>query len=131
LEDDADVKATKKCNKFWKYFKFLLTKIPSWNILKNGEYIEVRNHTNDTIKSYNCKFNDLFTGKPSLLMFVQIVEQECHNQAEGICNIQLIRRHLNSYNDIMLPPICSNMVFKANEEKKAAASFKKKVKKNT
>ncbi len=64
-------------------------------------------------------------------MFVQIVEQECHNQAEGICNIQSSRRHLNSYNDIMLPPICYNMVFKANEEKKAAASFKKKAKKYT
>lgn len=64
-------------------------------------------------------------------MFVQIVEQKWHNQAEGICNIQSIRRHLNSYNDIMLPPICSNMVFKANEEQKAAASYKKKVKKNT
>jgi hypothetical protein len=56
--------------------------VVSWNIInENGKTLEVRNRTNNAIECYNRRFNDLFPTRPSLLLFVQVVEAKSQNQA--------------------------------------------------
>jgi hypothetical protein len=70
--------------KLWVYFdRQWMGIVDSWNICsKNREYTEMVNFTNNALESYNKRFNSLFPKKPTLMEFVQIVEQESRFQAE-------------------------------------------------
>jgi hypothetical protein len=55
--------------------------------------------------NYNCRFNRLFQGEPSLLMFVQILEQECCYQVQQIIDdVRMNRIHPALHLDITIPP---------------------------
>ena len=132
LRSVLDGTSATKWDVFWKYFaKQWLNKIPSWNILdENGEYLEVRNRTNNAIESYNHRFNNLFERKPSLLVFVQTLEKESRDQAEWIQDIRTGKIRPNTYHDVTMPPVRPDYaIFKANAEKQAAAAARKRAKK--
>jgi hypothetical protein len=129
LEKGSDATAVKKWDVFWQYFeKQWMNKIPSWNILdENGEYIECRNRTNNAIESYNRRFNGLFEGKPNLLTFVQILEEESRFQARQIDDVRMNRSRSNGHLDVTIPPVRPDYaIYKAN----AAKTSRKKSKKN-
>ena len=71
-------------DKFLVYFdKTWMLIIESWNIcIGNDKYIEMVNHTNNSLERYNWKFNGLFPKRPSLIEFVQILEVESCAQAD-------------------------------------------------
>lgn len=83
LEQMYNFNASEECvpkwGKFWTYFKKQWMPIlKSWNICVGnyGDIKEVVNQTNNGLESYNCKINELFPKKPSLIEFVEIMEQE-------------------------------------------------------
>ena len=69
LKEGADSKTIEKWDAFWVYFsRQWLPIVESWNIFgENGKLLECRNWTNNALKSYNRRFNDLFPAKSSLL----------------------------------------------------------------
>ena len=58
----------------------------------DGTFFNVANCTNNGLEQYNCHFNGLFNKKPSLLEFVQIVEEESHFQDQKSTDIRCGRR---------------------------------------
>ena len=67
-----------------------------WNISQmegqDGIFFDVVNRTNNGLERYNRHFNGLFNKKPSLLEFVQIVEEESHFQVQKNTDIRCGRR---------------------------------------
>ena len=58
----------------------------------DGTTFDVVNRTNNGLERYNRHFNGLFNKKPSLLEFVQIVEEESHFQDQKNTDIRCGRR---------------------------------------
>ena len=80
VESGQSAETITKWNKFWEYFNHQWLKVvpvSSWNICeKDGEYVDFANRTNNALERYNRQFNSLFPKKPSLIEFVQVVENE-------------------------------------------------------
>lgn len=83
LEKDQLDNVKQGWNVFWQYFeKQWMPILNDWNICgEDGWYISMVNHTNNGIESYNNTINSLFKKKPSLIKFVQVLEEESRNQA--------------------------------------------------
>ena len=97
LEKDASKRDMEKWQTFWDYF--LRQWIPilwRWNISENegpdGTAFDVVNRTKNGLERYNRHFNGLFNKKPSLLEFVQIVEEESRFQDQKTTDIRCGRR---------------------------------------
>ena len=58
----------------------------------DGTFFDVVNRTNNGLERYNRHFNGLFNKKPSLIEFVQIVEEESHFQDQKNTDIRCGRR---------------------------------------
>ena len=85
LEKDASKRDLEKWQTFWTYFlRQWLPILVRWNISQmesmDGTSYDLVNRTNNGLERYNRHFNGLFNKKPSLLEFVQIVEEESHFQ---------------------------------------------------
>jgi hypothetical protein len=67
-----------------------------WNISQmesmDGTSYDLVNRTNNGLERYNRHFNSLFNKKPSLLEFVQIVEEESRFQDQKNTDIRCGRR---------------------------------------
>ena len=133
FEDGADHDSVEKWDIFWKYFgKQWLPIVESWNIIdENGETLEIRNHTNNAIESYNRRFNGLFTSKPSLIVFVQIVEEESRKQFTRLDEIRTGKARPSELLEVSIPSVNEGYApFKARlNKKKKEASRKKSAKK--
>jgi hypothetical protein len=51
------------------------------------------NRTNNALESYNHQFNHLFPKIPTLIEFVQLVEQETRDRAEKLDIIRIGKHH--------------------------------------
>ena len=97
LEKDATKRDLEKWQTFWTYFlRQWMPILWRWNILENdgpdGTTFDVVNRTNNGLERYNRHFNGLFNKKPSLLEFVQIVEEESRFQDQKNTDIRCGRR---------------------------------------
>jgi hypothetical protein len=48
---------------------------------KDGTPLEIVNHTNNSLESYNCRFNDIFSKQPTLIEFAMLIEKESRHLA--------------------------------------------------
>jgi len=97
LEKDASKRDLEKWQTFWTYFlRQWLPILVRWNISHmesmDGTSYDLVNHTNNGLEQYNRHFNGLFNKKPSLLEFVQIVEEESRFQDQKNTDIRCGRR---------------------------------------
>ena len=97
LEKDATKRDLEKWQTLWTYFLRLWMPILwRWNILENegpdGSTFDAVNRTNNGLERYNRHFNGLFNKNPSLLEFVQIVEEESRFQDQKNTDIRCGRR---------------------------------------
>ncbi len=119
VESGQSAETITKWNKFWEYFNHQWLKvvpISSWNICeKDGEYVDFVNRTNNALERYNRRFNSLFPKKPSLIEFVQVVENESRAYAEDLRQVRTKRRGENLRDDPTIPTIDpAYYAFKAN-----------------
>jgi hypothetical protein len=97
LEKDASKRDLEKCQTFWNYIpRQWLPILVRWNILQmesmDGTSYDLVNRTNNGLERYNCHFSGLFNKEPSLLEFVQIVEEESRFQDQKNTDIRCGRR---------------------------------------
>ena len=80
--------------------------IMSWNLMSNeGSPVEIVNHTNNALESYNCRFNALFLKQPMLIEFAMIIEKESREQAQIRQGIVTGRKQEPERKDIWTPTI--------------------------
>ena len=106
IEDGLSKEEIEKWDLFWEYFtKTWISILDSWNIcLKDGSYKDLMNRTNNGLEHYNCRFNDLFEGhNPSLIQFVQIVEEESCYHARQMEDIRMGREEEPTYEKVIIP----------------------------
>jgi len=80
-----------------------------WNICgKDGQYISMVNRTNNGIESYNNMINKLFQKKPSLIKFVQKLEEESRTQGSkwiGIATGKLLADPSKAQKESIIPSV--------------------------
>ena len=108
LEKDASKRDLEKWQTFWTYFlRQWLPILVRWNILQmesmDGTSYDLVNRTNNGLERYNRHFNGLFNKKPSLLEFVQIVEEESHFQDQKNTDIRCGRRKEVEHEERTIP----------------------------
>ena len=87
---------SKKWDAFWKYFtSFWMSSkevIATWNIVledSDKDYHDLQNRTNNGLESYNRRMTELFSSHhPSLLTFVQVVEEEARKKSDRMDDIR-------------------------------------------
>jgi hypothetical protein len=95
--------------------------LDSWNICDADGDIKFVNRTNNALERYNRHFNDLFPKKPSLIEFVQILEEESRKQAAELEDIRKSCRGKPTYQERTIPAIPA-AYFAFRDAKKAAAT---------
>ena len=71
----------------------------------DGDVKAFVNRTNNALERYNRRFNDLLNKKPSLIEFVQILEEESRKQAAELEDIRKSRRVKPMYQERTIPAI--------------------------
>ncbi len=101
--------------------------IPSWNIIReNAELIEMINRTNNALELYNRRINALFLSKPSLLVFVQVLQEGARDQEARLQEIQTWQAHPADHLKVTIPEVDPAYPrFKADEDATAAAAATK------
>ena len=138
IEKDLSEEEKKKWDPFWVYFMSTwMPNLDGWNICRqDGKYKELMNRTNNGLERYNCRFNGLFDKQPSLMEFVEIVEEESRMMAQRLEDIRMGKEAIPTYEGASIPKIPEgyntfkkNAIKKAKKAKKVAAAAAKKAKK--
>jgi hypothetical protein len=83
----------------------------SWNLMSNeGSPVEIVNHTNNALESYNRRFNALFLKQPTLIEFAMIIEKESREQAQIRQDIVTGRKQEPERKDIWIPTISESYI---------------------
>ncbi len=100
-------KEMKKWNKFWLYFRRQwIPLLDRRNIYyKDGEYLDMVNHTNNGIERYNRRFNAIFPPKPTLITFVTTVEIKSRYQASRLDDVWTGKLRVESREEQSIPSI--------------------------
>ena len=108
IEEDLSAVDVAKWDTFWLYFESQWMPImDSWNICdQNGSYKKFMNRTNNGLESYNKRFNGLFPKhNPSLLEFVEIVEEESRYYKNKMNDIRDFKEARPSHKKPTIPDI--------------------------
>jgi hypothetical protein len=97
---------------FWPYFKQQwlpkqwLPIMKSWNLIgKDGTPLEIVNHTNNALESYNCRFNKIFSKQPTLIEFALLIEEESRRQAQIRQDINIGKKREPERKKIWIPDV--------------------------
>jgi hypothetical protein len=122
--DDLSVEEKARWVEFWNYYGRQWSPIlDSWNICDaDGDVKAFVNRTNNALERYNRRFNDLFHKKPSLIEFVQILEEESRKQAAELEDIRKSRRVKPMYQERTIPAIPAAYVTFRDAKKAAEAA---------
>ena len=81
--------------------------LDNWNLAEAyGNYKEIINRTNNGLERYNRHYNELFAkGQPSLIEFIQTLEEESCYQAARLEAIRKNKKAPPTYQGVTIPEI--------------------------